>query len=121
MEKRQKVKKFLEISETNRQLDMVVEQVAAQYRQRFRDAEDGLEIGDEIAERMNKTFQLIRSQILDYLESLYGELLSEDELDALITFHGSPVAVRLRELSPVILQKIMQRTAELSQEVEKTL
>ena len=113
MEKRQKVKRYFEVSESSQTIQRSIETVIAQFRKVDEDDPHGLRIGNEVADKLSKSFWLAKQQILDYLEGLYEELLTEDELDALIAYHSSPVAIRMRELAPEFFQRIQQKTVKL--------
>lgn len=121
MGKYQKVKKFIEVSEMGRQIQMFVDQIADEYRKIDENDEVVVNFGNEVADRITQNFGLIKQQISDYIEELYLKLLSESELDALITFHSSSIAVRMRELSPEIVKRVMKKTTELMEEADKAL
>lgn len=78
---------------------------------------------DEIAEIKNlneKYMLLVQARIDEFQEKfikLYAEFYTEEDVDALITFHNSPVAQKQRDVS----SKLLVRAIEISSDFNKEL
>lgn len=69
--------------------------------------------------------ELSWSRLKDMYVQIYRESLTQEEVDGLIAFYGTPAGKALLEKMPVIMQKSMtsmqQRMAPVMQEMEKAM
>ncbi|MCK4781319.1 DUF2059 domain-containing protein [Candidatus Parcubacteria bacterium] len=108
----EKVKKFLEVSESRKQYVLIVEHMITQIR---------TEIGnEEVLDKFSEVMNAVGVKIMDAIEKIYADLFSDEEIDELILLHSSPMAIRSRELQPKILEKIgLISSAIIDEEIEK--
>ncbi len=109
-----RAKRLIEASEMDVQIERSVNFMIGQIKATL--GQEMHELSDEMEKNMRDILQAIKAAILEYAAEIYTEILSPEEIDALIAFHNSPLAVRMRKLSPEIMQKVGIKTQELLKE-----
>lgn len=110
----EKAKRLIEASEIDIQIERSINFMIAQLKASL--GEEMHELSDEIEKNMRDVLRAIKAAMLEYTAEIYTDILSPEEIDALITFHSSPLATRMRGLSPEIMQKVGMKTQELLRE-----
>jgi broad-specificity NMP kinase len=112
MGSRQKVKQFLEESESHQHYSSIVEYfltyliAKAEKEGNARFAADLRKAKDEYHEEFK--------QAIDITESVYAEIFTDDELDDLIILHNNPALKKARSMTAEIVNGILKKYAETS-------
>jgi preprotein translocase subunit SecA len=112
MGSRQKVRQFLEESDSHRHYSSIVEHfltyliAKAEKEGNARFAADLRKAKDEYHEEFN--------QAIDITESVYAEIFTDDELDDLIILHNNPALKKARSMTAEIVNGILKKYVEAS-------
>lgn len=124
MNKKEKVKKFLEITEALKGYEEHVKNLPAAILQIFQ-LQSGVRFSNEEAQKkldlITPIVEETMKQMNEGFVQIYDNLLTEEEVDELIVLHQRPVFVKMRQNDEHIEQKILKLRAVKEQELNLRL
>lgn len=120
---REKIKEYLKVSGATSGMTDVIE-VANNYLLDQLKGEHSADDMKDIVKLNEKYLLLVRGRIDEFQEkfvNLYAEHFTEEDMDALIVFHNSPVAQKMREVGSKILPRAVEISSDFNKELLKQL
>jgi len=104
---REKIITFLTLTGLSKFPDVITEGYVAQIRSQFMTDET---LPDEFAKAvglMTSTLEAKKPVLFETVISAYEKSFTEEEIDALVLFYGSPVGKRVVELGGIVLPEVV--------------
>lgn len=105
---REKIMTFLHLTGISKYPDVIAEGYAAQIRSQFMTDET---LPDEFAKAiglLTATLEAKKPVLFDAVIAAYEKSFTESELDALVSFYGSPVGQRVVALGGIVLPAVIE-------------
>ncbi len=120
---RDKMTEYFKVTGIMNSVMQLVDTMRVQLMPMFR-ASVGPENEAELETMMQRYQGLLKVQV-DALEekfvNIYAEFLSEEDVEALLVFHNSPVSKKMREISPQLTERCMVASEEFNQNLLRQL
>lgn len=116
---RDKIKEFLHLTGAVSGMAEVIEK-ANSYMLSQLDAQYPPETVEEIKslnEKYQKILQARLDEVTEKFTSLYAEYYNEEDMDALLAFHRSPIAQKHREVQTKIIDRAIEISADFNKEL----
>jgi hypothetical protein len=105
---RDKIMTFLNLTGINKYPDVIAAGLTEQIRSQFASGET---LPDEFVKAvglMTSTLDENKPRLFDTVVAAYEKSFTEEELDALVAFYGSPAGKRVVELGGIVLPEVIE-------------
>lgn len=119
MASKEKVQEMLVAIDFEKQQKVMVEQMFGSMRTHFADKED--QLGVEAVNVHEKAQVMILKRVGKFVEKIYEEIFTDEEVDEMIHIFSSPAFKRLQAMSPEIMQRTMNYVMESMDELQEEL
>jgi len=116
---REKIKEYLDVSGSVDNLTRVIDAANAYMLDQLKDNHSNQEIEDikKLNEKYMKILQGRMDELNDKFITLYAEFYTEEDIDALLAYHKSPVAQKQREVNAQLLARAIEISSDFNKEL----